>query len=174
MKTHLKQIEFVKKYYSFLLCILTLTIGHTQVINKGDFYISKDALLSVNTTFNNDTTGEFYNDGRVYFFRNTTNNGLLGYFEGGTTYFQGTQHQVIDGNVSYKLFDVWFQNSNWQDAFRLIGELEIDANANFSYGILNNRDYGGKIIFTQNANHTQASQYSHVDGYVEKTGTVDF
>jgi gliding motility-associated-like protein len=52
--------------------------------------------------------------------------------------------------------------------------VQIDNDADFTKGIVNNRDYNGTLFFNELSDHVNTSNESFVDGTVLRTGSLDF
>jgi hypothetical protein len=52
----------------------------------------------------------------------------------------------------------------------LSAPVQIDNDADFTKGIVNNRDYGGTLFFNELSDHINTSNESFVDGTVLRTG----
>ena len=84
--------------------------------------------------------------------------------------FVGSDTQQISGIGISEFYNVLFDNSKSE----LYSDISISNEAIFKQGILNNRDFGGNIVFEINANHSSASDNSHVNGLVIKQGNSEF
>ncbi|WP_272854703.1 gliding motility-associated C-terminal domain-containing protein [Aequorivita todarodis] len=125
--------------------------------------------------FDNTPSGEFFNDGNIYIYGHFNNDGVVDFYQNtGLTQFTGGSDQNISGaKVSY-LYDVYFNNSSNTVPFKVSGSIDISGEADFYNGILDNDNYGGKITFNTDAFHINTSDYSHVDGPVNKFGNTEF
>lgn len=159
-----------------ILCLVSLIVtGNAQTVNTGDLVVSPGTILSTVSDFDNTPTGALINDGEFYVYANWNNDGMIDFLgDTGITNFIGFAVQRIAGtNISY-LYDVLFINASAQPAFELSGDLSITNQSTFSDGIVDNDNFGGTIIFEQNADHNQTSDQSHVDGPVVKVGDQGF
>jgi len=95
--------------------------------------------------------------------------------EEGLTRFQGVAvQQLTGGNISY-FYNVLFDNDASDTAsFEVSSNLSIANEADFNEGIVKNDDFGGLVIFEDNAEHTGVFDGSHVDGKVQKNGDDNF
>lgn len=83
----------------------------------------------------------------------------------GTAIFNGATTQTISGDGSMAVSNVVFDNSNGFNATGLANNLAVNNSATFTNGI-----YNGNMIFSKDANSTNASRASYVNGEVSKTG----
>lgn len=157
---------------SFFACHQT----NAQMVNTGAMKIDPDTPVAVFMDFENTATGNLINDGNLYIFENWKNDGLTGYTENlnGTTYYTGEDNQFIEGAEISNLKNVKFENVSSLVPFHLSGKIAVGGNSEFNKGVVMAADYGGKMIFRENAVHSQTSDLSFVDGQVEKDGKVAF
>jgi len=179
----LQQFQFILKnrkdlngVFSFIALLLLCQKGQAQFVNQGDLKVSNNTLLSIYMDYDNTTTGNFINDGQVHAFKNYNNDGVVSYNEknSGTTSFAGEQEQVITGSQIADFQNIVFNNLASLIPFQLKTTISIGKNSDFKYGIVNAADYNGKIIFKENAAHSEASDQSFVHGKVQKKGTNEF
>ena len=146
-----------------------------QTTNKGMLYISESTKFSTVQKLDNLESGKIYNDGETYIYSHLNNDGILDFYqETGTTRFIGSADQILSGiNTSY-LHNVYFNNRSTTVPFLLTGLIDINGITDFHEGILDNRNFGGELIYRVNANHINTSDHSHVDGPVNKLGNKSF
>src|SRR5690606_34222677 len=65
-------------------------------------------------------------------------------------------------------------NSGTGSTFLLSGMLNVFGQVDFQNGIVDNDNNGGRFTFMDEADHINTSDFSHVDGPVEKYGNTDF
>lgn len=151
---------------------------NAQTVNVGTVYISSGTQLSTVGALDNQTTGDFVNDGELFVYNNYNNDGVISFTTGattGTTRFRGlTGFQDISGSMPVEWYNVEFNNNKIQPAFHLSNEVKVFNTADFKQGIINEDDYGGTFVFNQNGVHTNTSNQSHVDGNVVKNGSPAF
>ncbi len=146
-----------------------------QTTNEGMLYISEGTQFSTLESLDNLETGKLYNDGEAFIYSHLNNDGVFDFYqETGTTLFIGTADQILSGTNTSYLQNVFFNNRSTRVPFLLTGLVDINGMANFNEGILDNRNFGGEISFRNNANHTNTSDRSHVDGAVKKLGNTRF
>ncbi|KAF2340158.1 gliding motility-associated C-terminal domain-containing protein [Flavobacterium tistrianum] len=159
---------------SFL--ILLSSTSYAQFVNNGDVKIADNTIMAVYMDYENTPAGNFINDGKLYIFQNWKNDGLVTYAENlnGATYFYGSDDQFIEGTQVSNLKNVFFENLSSPVPFHLSGKIAVGGNSEFKQGVVLANDYGGKVIFRENAGHTLTSDLSFVDGQVEKDGIAAF
>jgi len=147
-----------------------------QTTNTGMLYVASNTLMTVVSDFNNTETGEYENNGEVLFRGHFNNDGITAFDAHfyGYTRFEGVSNQDITGSIPSDFYDVLFNNTNPQPAFRLYGNMGISGNADFIEGIVQTDNFGGLIVFEQGATHTNVDNSSHVDGDVQKNGAEEF
>ncbi len=158
------------------LCLLPF-LGQSQTVNTGELYVTPNTQFSTVGEFQNLASGTFINDGEAFIYNHFSNEGTVDFTDGeeGLTRFQGTAvQQLSGGNISY-FYDVLFDNTSSTTAsFELSSEVSIGNEVNFREGIVKNDDFGGLMIFENNADHTGTYDGSHVDGQVQKDGDDTF
>ncbi|MGY8951527.1 MAG: gliding motility-associated C-terminal domain-containing protein, partial [Flavobacteriales bacterium] len=113
------------------------------------------------------------NDGELMLKANIINNGIVSYSPTSTSskvHFLGDDNQEIGGANTFFLYNVLFNNNGTT----LSAPVQIDNDADFTKGIVNNRDYGGTLFFNELSDHINTSDESFVDGTVLRTGSLDF
>ncbi len=146
-----------------------------QTSNEGMLYVSEETKFSTVERFDNLNTGSFYNDGDTYIYSHFNNDGVLDFYQNtGLTRFIGTSNQAISGSKPSYLYDVLFNNNSNTIPFQLSGNINISGEADFHNGIVDNDNFNGQITFNSAAEHINTSDYSHVDGPVNKLGDKGF
>lgn len=152
---------------------LVLSIAsYSQTTIGTELTIVKDTEISVLDDFNITNTAEVVNDGTLILNANLVNNGILTYTVLNPTSkvrFVGAS-QTISGSNEAMFYDVVFNNS----ATNLIGTIQVDNDADFTKGIVNNRDHGGLFFFNEASKHSNSSNESFVNGTVFKKGSSAF
>ncbi len=167
-------------YKYILLFILTLSCFNatSQINNEGVVYVGSEYKVSFKSEFVNDVGADFWNNGDVHASSNWTNNGNVDYtvlgLDSGKTNFVGGTTQTISGNESSYFYDVTFNNIAIPSIIDLQGDINVTNEANFENGIVANDISNGMFVFEQNADHTNTSDASHVDGTVIKVGDTEF
>jgi len=160
----------------FLVLIKTSSAQNAQTVNEGLLHVNPNTLVSVEWNFDNKNTGDYENNGEVIFKGNYNNDGITTFDSAfqGFTRFEGFQNQDITGIKPSDFYNVLFNNTSTQPAFRLHSEIYVSGDANFSKGIVQSDDFQGSMTFERNATHTHTSNTSHVDGEVIKNGDEGF
>ncbi|MHC5353219.1 gliding motility-associated C-terminal domain-containing protein [Myroides sp. LJL115] len=160
-----------------------------KVVNAGKMSMESNSLVSVAYDFSNLPTAQVISDGTIMFYRDFNNDG---FYESsvnkktGKTYFtrwnQEQGAQVISGDAISSFHDIIFDNSQSTMAFDIKNNIDIHGKAEFKQGILKvdstqnpiTKVSRGMVSFLKDSSWEQASDISHVDGYVEKIGKMDF
>ncbi len=146
-----------------------------QTSNEGMLYIGEATQFSTVETLDNLETGTLYNDGEAFIYSHFNNDGVLDFYqETGITRFIGTADQILSGSKPGFLHNVYFNNTSSSVPFLLTGIIDINGDANFYEGIVDNDNFGGEITFRNRATHSNTSDRSHVDGPVNKLGNSEF
>lgn len=168
-------------FKSIFLSLVLLLIGssiYSQTTNLGDLYITAGTILSSVTLLDNKDNGNLINDGDLYLYDHYNNDGLVSFSsdsKSGVTHMVGSRgYQNISGNVPMEWYDAEFSNNAAQPAFHLSNQISIYGTSNFQYGIVDDNLYKGLIIFEKGSNAINASDASHVSGFVQKNGESDF
>lgn len=152
--------------------LLFVAVCFSQTTVQSKLTILKGTQVSVLENLNITTTANVVNDGELILKANIINNGILSYSPTSTSSkvnFVG-DNQEISGTKAFIFYNVSFQNISTA----LSGIVQIDNDANFTKGIVNNRDYNGTLFFNELSDHLNTSNESFVDGTVLRTGSLDF
>lgn len=156
---------------------MIISWSQAQTVNTGTLVVLPDTQFSTVADFDNQITGEFINDGEAFIYAHFNNDGVVDFSLGeqGLTRFEGVAvQQLTGGQISY-FYDVLFDNpSSTIASFELSSDISIANLAHFNEGIVKNDDFGGLIIFENNATHESVYNGSHVDGIVQKNGDDEF
>ncbi len=168
-----------KKYICFFS--LSCSLGFGQTVNEGIFTILPMTDVSTQYSFINEKEAAVQNDGTFYFYADFTNNGLYTFDEKRKTSYAVFQPQESSNGIQYFLgsassefYDVLFNNSGALRTFELRNDISIFGTANFKEGIIDVDDVEGSLVFQPNAKPINVSDYSHVNGKVEKIGRENF
>ncbi|MCX2679832.1 gliding motility-associated C-terminal domain-containing protein [Galbibacter sp. EGI 63066] len=157
--------------------LLFQAVCMAQTVNVGELYVSPNTQFSTVSRFDNTPTGAFVNDGEAFIYSHFNNDGSVDFTPGEQGYirFEGTAvQQLSGGNISY-FYDVLFDNaSSGVASFELSSEISIDNEADFTRGIVKDDDFGGLVVFENDATHVNVDDGSHVDGLVQKNGDKAF
>ncbi|MDQ6531954.1 gliding motility-associated C-terminal domain-containing protein [Flavobacterium sp. LHD-85] len=160
-------------------CILSIFLmGNVsaQTVNLGDLSIGPDTEFATLFDFDNKAGGDLLNDGSFFAYGNFKNDGLVTYsnLSRGNTSFIGNKLQLIEGVEIAHFQNIVFDNTSALVPFHLSTTIEIGNNSAFKNGIIDAESFNGKMIFDQDAFHTDASNLSFVDGKVENIGNLNF
>lgn len=165
------------------VCLIGLMLGlftcqetHAQFVNEGNMKVGNGAIMALYTDYKNENSGNFINDGQVYVFQNWLNDGIVSYGASslGITLFSGTAEQRIEGRQVADFQNIVFNNLGSLVPFQLYTTITVGNNTDFKNGIINAADHNGKIVFKENAVHSNVGDQSFVDGMVEKKGVAMF
>lgn len=164
--------------YLYLLILLSsyAMAQNGEVHNKGEVHVTPNTLVSVKSSFSNEMTGTFINDGEVIFYSHINNDGTWRFTEGlnGFTRFEANQLQQIDGSRPSLFYDILLNNPTSDHAFELTNEMDVYGSIDFYDGIMHTRATTGTLIFHENALSINPSDYSYVDGFIHKKGGHPF
>lgn len=172
-----------KMEHSFFSRILIITgflfsqIGLAQTINQGELFIEPNTQVAIFDDFNNAESASFYNQGELFVYGDFNNDGVFDFLEsyGGDAHFEGVRIQKITGSGKSYFHNILFNNNVDESyAFELSGHIGVANEANFFYGIVNNRDFGGQFGFESGATLLNVSENSYVNGSVYKQGDNAF
>lgn len=167
----------VKKYGILSLALLAFPVcSFSQFVNEGELYVATKTILSVHFDAINREAGDYVNDGNIYYHKNLYNNGLITFTPaiGGSTFFVGTENQIIQTELESEFFNLYFENYSQQPAFQLDGNISIENRTVFTSGIVNSAPFGGTVRFNRYADYLNASDDSYIGGKVAKTGYDSF
>lgn len=146
-----------------------------QTSNQGMLYVAEDTRFSTVEAMDNLEDGSFFNDGETFLYSHLNNEGTVDFYqETGITRFIGSADQIISGSKTSYFHDVHFYNSSDPSPFLLTGKVDVNGQADFEEGIVDNRNFGGSFTFRNDAYHFNTSDHSHVDGTVDKLGDTEF
>lgn len=161
--------------YCSAVAILVCSMLKAQTSNEGTLYVSENTQFSTVEHFDNLATGTFYNDGDAFIYSHFNNDGVVDFLQNtGLIRFIGKSSQQISGSQISYLYDVYFNNTSSPVPFQLSGQLHVSGESDFYEGIVDNDNFGGEFTFNTDAYHINTSDYSHVDGYVNKFGNTAF
>src|SRR5690606_5954196 len=170
----MKKTTLIKTPIFVLLALLSFDV-FAQTSNEGMLYISDGTQFSTVERLNNKISGQFYNDGEAFIYSHFNNDGTVDFYQNtGMSRFIGSAEQNISGKSISYLYDAYFNNSSNSIPFKLSGSVIINGTSDFEEGIIDNDNFGGTITFNIEGNHTNTSDYSHVDGPVNKLGDNEF
>ncbi|SFD54433.1 gliding motility-associated C-terminal domain-containing protein [Flavobacterium phragmitis] len=163
----------ISKYLAILLGIQNIT---AQTVNTGVLTIEPNTDFSTFFAFDNKASGDVLHNGNFYAYSDFKNDGLFTYTDlsNGKTLFVGNSQQKIEGLSTSDFQNIEFDNTSAKTPFLLTTEIVINKLASFKNGIVDNSLDTGKVVFNENASHTDTSNLSFVDGRVEKKGAAKF
>jgi gliding motility-associated-like protein len=156
-----------------IVFLLFVAVCFSQTTVQSKLTITKGTQVSILDNFNITTTANVVNDGELILKANIINNGIVSYSPTSTSskvHFLGDDNQEIGGANTLFLYNVLFNNNG----STLSGTAQIDNDADFTKGIVNNRDHNGTLFFNELSDHLNTSNESFVDGTVLRTGSLDF
>lgn len=162
--------------YLITLILINVYSVNAQTINLGEVAVSTHTKVSVHSDFINSNSADFINDGELYFYKNIKNEGLFTFTSGKESFIflNGKAPQTIVGGLPIELYNVQFNNTASQPAFRLGGDLKIFGTADFINGIVDNVSLGGYVTFDSGSSSFNMADDSFVNGSVEKRGQDAF
>lgn len=159
----------------FFSCLTSLSI-QAQMANKGTMVINPNTVMGVVSGFDNKESGTVLNDGDLHLFTDFKNDGLVTFTteENGNTAFRGIADQKIEGTGTTEFQNIAFDNAGGDLAIELHKEISIAKLADFTQGIVKNKDFAGLMVFERGATHININDESYVDGKVKKNGDEAF
>lgn len=151
----------------------------SQTSNIGELYVSSNTTMSIVEEFDNKSSGDFMNDGDLILYSHYNNDGLVSFTpktKSGVTKMYGVVgKQNISGGSPMEWNNVEFYNESSSPLFALTNQISIYGKTDFFNGIVKNDSRSNLLVFENDATHDNASDQSHVDGFVKKNGNqVDF
>ncbi|RYY15120.1 MAG: gliding motility-associated C-terminal domain-containing protein [Chitinophagaceae bacterium] len=147
-----------------------------QTSNTGIITVEENTIISTMADFTNGPQGVLINDGEAYIYRDFKNDGVVSHSDQseGLTRFEGGQAQVIGGSMESEFRNILFYNPSPAPSFLLEGDIRVNGVSEFNQGIIDNRNFGGIFLFSDNATHADTWNGSFVDGKVDKEGPESF
>ncbi|MCV9928548.1 gliding motility-associated C-terminal domain-containing protein [Flavobacterium sp. LS1R49] len=165
--------------WSLMLILLVCQKGQAQednkFVNEGEMRVVGDT-LSIHFNFDNLKTGKLVNDGNVFVFADWYNDGDVTYSNSskGKTFFTGDIEQKIEGRSVTNFQNLILDNTAALTPIHLGAIITINDKATFINGVVDASLKNSKVVFNENASHTDASDLSFIDGRVEKKGNNVF
>ena len=163
-----KLIQFL-----FLLCWLLAKPLSAQidVTNDGLFFVKDSQLVHINGNFSN-YSSEFKNRGDFGLTGSLVNEARVFNQGAGIFRFYGDQEQSL---FLYQAFSTYDMELNNPEGLTMMGSssLQLFNEINFFDGILRTK-YSSLISFEPFAYHTNASDFSHINGPMRRLGSTDF
>lgn len=148
-----------------------------NAVNKGVLYVSEDTELYLGTGFLNDISGVMLGEGTMHVSQDFGNEGTCNFTvdDEAIIRFIGTTSQIVFGSNAILTSNMEVVNSaSGADQVRLYGDLHVNEEGVFNLGVINNRDFGGTLMFNSGSVATDFSDVSYVDGTVVKVGDDAF
>jgi hypothetical protein len=152
-----------KIVYSLGLCLLA---GHinAQFVNSTNFYVSEGAVVSFNTDVINE--GKITINGKVHFQKNLENLNAVQTL--GVAVFDGNRTQLIKSKNELSFSQLMLEND-----VKLETPVRVNESVAFRRGVIETSSTN-PLIFSSDAKHNGASDFSHVIGIVKKEGSEAF
>ncbi|TPG36229.1 gliding motility-associated C-terminal domain-containing protein [Flavobacterium pectinovorum] len=149
-------------------------------INNGIIEVKEGANMHAFEDYTNQASGSFKNDGDLYILKNWNNYGKVNHSGSskGKTFFIGSMQQTLSSksNIITSFQDVIFDNDSEPVSFAFgmnDAVFAFDGKAEFLTGIVQAGE-SSLVVFNENATHEYASDFSFVDGKVQKKGNSKF
>lgn len=168
--------EAIKPYKQIIWFLTSsMAIVVAQTTNTGVLHVESNTIFSSVDNFDNKVGATYTNDGEAYFYANYNNHGITSFSKdvNGQRYtrFEGATVQQLTGDNTSYFYDVLFNNkSDAVPSYELYSQISVAGEADFAKGIVKDDDFGGLMIFEDDATHKEVSDASHVDGTVQKKG----
>lgn len=169
----------MKQYKTLLIAFALSYAGtHAQTVNKGDFYISPDAVVSSKYSLENKTAANFRNNGTLILEDDLINNGEFFDYKGNTaqgkTLLKGSKLQTLKGSSITMFNDLELFNPTADKAFAIENTVVVAGEMTFSEGIAHVTGNEASLTFLNDATAIQVKDISHVQGQVDKEGKTAF
>ncbi|MDR0228540.1 MAG: gliding motility-associated C-terminal domain-containing protein [Flavobacteriaceae bacterium] len=169
----------MKKSRTLLVASSLFTVGAmAQTVNKGEMYISPQAVFASHYTFENKDEGSFKNNGLFYAYADIVNNGAFFDFKGktpqGKTILSSDKIQTIGGKSLIAFNDLELNNTRSEEAFAIQNAVSAAGEVTFKNGVAKVYEKEGSFSFLANAKAVGANDNSHIEGTVEKEGNKEF
>jgi hypothetical protein len=150
-----------------LASVATLAFANAQVVNSTEISIGSDAIITSDMDFLNTSTGKVENDGTLMLQRNMKNDGS--FQAKGKVVLNGSNKQLLNGQKAIEVGTVEFSNAGTV----LNTQLRVESLAQFNSGIVQTEEKM-PMTFGEKAVASNASDASHVDGFVTSTKGQNF
>jgi hypothetical protein len=156
-----------KAILSVFAVVGMMAVSNAQVVNSTQISIGSDAIISTDMDFLNATNGKLDNEGTLMLQRNVTNDGAIS--SKGKLVLNGNSAQKLAGKKAIDVANIEFNNGGTT----LNTPVRVTENAQFNKGIVQ-ADETFPVTFAENARVTNASDISHVDGFVRIEKAKEF
>lgn len=158
------------------LLAIGLSTAQTKTQNQG--LLGIQGVVGSVSEINNSVGATLINDGELHVYNHFNNDGTVTFTTGNTTGLTLMNglfgSQKISGSTLMHWYNCEFDNNLVQPAFQLSNQVAVHGNADFFQGIVDDDNFGGLLIFEDNATHSNTDNQSHVDGFVRKNGNDAF
>lgn len=169
----------MKTSRTLLVASSLFTVGAmAQTVNKGEMYISPQAVFASHYTFENKDEGSFKNNGLFYAYADIVNNGAFFDFKGktpqGKTILSSDKVQTVSGKSLITFNNLELNNSQVTKAFDIQNAVSVAGEVDFKNGIALIDEKTGSFTFLSGAKASNVKDNSHIEGSVEKEGNKEF
>lgn len=165
-------IKTINAFTLFVIIFLLAVKGVAQTYVNTEMVVMSNTIVSTEKDIEIAEKGNLITNGELFVKENMVNHGLFTYntsIDKGRVSFIGKK-QSLKGKGITKFYNLLLSNLG----LSLGANIEINNDANFQKGIVENRNLGGKIIFNSLSDHLNVSDDCYVDGKVEYKGTGSF
>ena len=162
----------MQRFSVTVILLLSTVIAFAQGIsNNGNLQIHTGANMTAFVNFTNASTGALVNNGTFYLSANVTNNRASMSPGTGTTIFNGTSAQSVNGTEPFRVYNVTTNNSN---GITLNNDLSVNAAHTFTAGLITSSSTPNYLIYENGATYSGSADNAHVNGWVRRTGSTNF
>ena len=162
----------MQRFSVTVILLLSTVIAFAQGIsNNGNLQIHTGANMTAFVNFTNASTGALVNNGTFYLSANVTNNRASMSPGTGTTIFNGTSAQSVNGTEPFRVYNVTTNNSN---GITLNNDLSVNAAHTFTAGLITSSSTPNYVIYENGATYSGSADNAHVNGWVRRTGSTNF
>lgn len=170
--------------FLLLIFVATKTYGQKAEYNKGNNYLYPGGQKFIGMDFFNSDNGIMMNNGTMWYSGNFHNDGIVGFdnsliINPAINYFASDSLQHISGNGTTRFYNLTFGSQLTPVAYSLEQNISVAHQVNFSKGIVlaqqtTPETMVNMLLLEDNVTCLNASDASHVDGFVSKTGNKAF
>lgn len=173
-------------YGIFLLWALVVTGAHGQQaeMNSGNNWVHPEGQKFIGMDFINSATAALMNNGTVWYSGNFANDGVVDFdnslvLNPAQSMFASDALQHISGAGTTRFYSLMLGSQLTPAAYSLEQNISVAHQVNFSNGVLSTLQTTPETMmnimqFENGATCINASNKSHVDGFVSKTGNTAF
>lgn len=155
-----------------VLLLFIAAVCYTQTTVNDEIHILEETQMTASDVFHIAPSAQVINDGKLLLKGDLINNGVFSYTSTSNesaVHFIGDIQQIL-GDQTSVFYNVLFNNTTTI----LKGNIQVDHDADFTRGIVDNELDGGLFFFNDLSDHVNASNLSFVRGTVLKNGNLDF